>query len=470
MALPPWDNKTSVIFGAAKQGQEFLDCFDGNIDLFFDNNEKKWNTTINNIKIVRPIYDANYYVIVANLNHDVDMVFQLLQMGYRKFSVIKFDGRNEKGKCIYSLDNFDYSNFSNFETKKNKVALLKNTNSGSNTYCLLYMIEHYLKSESTNFEFKLLDETKRVNSYYYDILTSYFIFLTHSFLSIEGKVIFQCFHAYPFKGTGYFDSNIDDNSFELTHVSNLKSKYILSNGTFYSVLFSACFGVPARKFLISGMPRNDVLQLSDGKTKMNNHFPITKNKRLILYMPTYRERTKFSDDETKGYIFQYDDFSIDSFNSFMEKNNCILVIKMHHADNLMFEHLSNFSNNLLFLKESDFENEDFYEYINACDVLITDYSSIYIDYLYLDKPIIFSHNDIELYQQERPLMFSNLPFWCPGEKITNWKELENAIESIFNGVDNFKHERKRVFDLLYDVKDSNASNRILETLKKEVKK
>ena len=359
-----------VVFGAAKQGAEFVENYNNRVDYFFDNDEKKWNKPFCNINVIKPVFDPQFQIIVANLNHDIDIVFQLLTLGYKKFSVIKFEGRDQFGKPKYAIDNFDYSDIDNFQVRKNKVVLLKNTNSGSNTYCLMYMIKQYFPN--TPFDFKLLDENMRSKDYYFDIFTSNFVFLTRSFFSNKDKIIFQCFHAFPFKGTGYFDSNINENSFELTHQSNLNAKYVLSTSTLYSVTFGACFGVPASKFKKIGLPRNDVLLISDGKRKMNSKFPITKDKHLFLYMPTYRERTKFTDEQTKGYIFLYPDFDVNSFNSFMEKNNSVLVIKMHPADNSMFNYLQNLSPYLLFLKESDFENEDFYEYINACDALVTD--------------------------------------------------------------------------------------------------
>ncbi len=43
---------------------------------------------------------------------------------------------------------------------------------------------------------------------------------------------------------------------------------------------------------------------------------------------------------------------------------------------------------------------DLYEVVNAADLLITDYSSIYFDYLLLDRPIIFTPLDLEEYRKK----------------------------------------------------------------------
>ena len=44
---------------------------------------------------------------------------------------------------------------------------------------------------------------------------------------------------------------------------------------------------------------------------------------------------------------------------------------------------------------------EFYETLNAADLLITDYSSVYFDYLLLDRPLIFVPVDLEEYIETR---------------------------------------------------------------------
>ena len=59
-----------------------------------------------------------------------------------------------------------------------------------------------------------------------------------------------------------------------------------------------------------------------------------------------------------------------------------------------------------------------YDFLNVVDVLITDYSSIYFDYLLLNRPIIFHMPDLEEYQKKRGFILDPLDEWTPGDMST----------------------------------------------------
>ena len=55
------------------------------------------------------------------------------------------------------------------------------------------------------------------------------------------------------------------------------------------------------------------------------------------------------------------------------------------------------------------------------DLLITDYSSVYFDYLNLNKPVIFINTDEDTYKDERGFIFDNEDMWRPGPKVKDMK-------------------------------------------------
>ena len=61
----------------------------------------------------------------------------------------------------------------------------------------------------------------------------------------------------------------------------------------------------------------------------------------------------------------------------------------------------------------------------SADIFITDYSSLYSDFLLYDRPIIFAKFSHKDYIKERNLQFSYDDL--PGKKVSNWHELEDAI-------------------------------------------
>ena len=67
-------------------------------------------------------------------------------------------------------------------------------------------------------------------------------------------------------------------------------------------------------------------------------------------------------------------------------------------------------------------------------------------------------------------MFSPLSFWCPGPKIKTIAELFSEIENILNNNDSFVNQRHQITEIVHEVKDNDASKRILEILNEEMKK
>lgn len=454
-----------VLFGAARMGIDYYSEHKENVVYFFDNDSHKWGKEIDGVPIIQPKFlGQNYQVIVANDKHDIDMVSQLLELGYRKFSVIYPMGKNI-GTGAFGINEFDYSSYGEITVVDRRVALLSNTTSGSNTWCFKHVVEDFIKDNT--FELCLLQTKNKTHDFYYTIFTSRFIILTSSFTSLKNKIIIQCFHGMPVKVAGYMDKNIVDTSFELTHRDMISAKYVLSYGKFYSMWFGACFGVPANRYLEIGEPRNDLLLLSNGRSELEVKFPELKNKFVVLYMPTYRERTLYSDEDTRGYIFMYPDFDIESFDNFLEENGCKLLIKMHIEDTKRFANSYKDTKNILFLTDDDFVDTDFYGYINGTDALITDYSSIYFDYLLLDKPIAFSHLDYDLYAEERGFMLDNPDFWYPGPRVRSIEQLRDAIKQMVSGQDSYCEHRGLIKKIVHGNYSGECCAKLLKKMKEE---
>ena len=89
----------------------------------------------------------------------------------------------------------------------------------------------------------------------------------------------------------------------------------------------------------------------------------------------------------------------------------------------------NFSNISLITDELLRDKEiDFYHLLAVSDLLITDFSSIYADYLLIDKPIIFISVDLQNYEEERGLLLNPYDMWMPGPKCFSQEELQNEIK------------------------------------------
>lgn len=125
-----------------------------------------------------------------------------------------------------------------------------------------------------------------------------------------------------------------------------------------------------------------------------------KKKKIIGYFPTFRFNSKeLFIDEDNEEKFNY-------LNEFLEKNNCIILIKKHQNSYYedknkfydpkydMISRLSNYKN----IIGIDYDI-DLASIMSLCDTVISDYSSLMMDYLYLNKGIIIYAPDIENYSK-----------------------------------------------------------------------
>lgn len=234
-----------------------------------------------------------------------------------------------------------------------------------------------------------------------------------------------------------------------------KNDLVITTSTFFTQnAFREAFNTHA--FLESGYPRND--SLFSTPTDFSHHiwlntdlnciqdikrFKVLK-KKIFLYMPTFRKSKECP--ISSGII----DFA--KMDDFLAKNKFILVLKIHPVLAKAFKP-TRFSNILFY-----HPTRDIYPALNLTDCLITDYSSIYFDYLLLDKPIVFFIYDFESYvADDRKLLFDFTEF-SPGEICRNQIQLENCILRI--ELDEFKQKRAELREKAFNYTDGNSSLRI----------
>lgn len=237
-----------------------------------------------------------------------------------------------------------------------------------------------------------------------------------------------------------------------------KFHYLISTSPFYTEhLFKKAF--KAGKILETGYPRNDILknQKKYGKlsyintdTKIIDKIKENKDRgaKIIIYMPTFR-------DSGRDFLKFLD---LATFNKFGLRNNFLFIFKLH-PDTLIKKRES--LNNIMFYESS----KDIYPVLPLSDLLITDYSSIYTDYLFLNKPILFFPFDKEEYiKDDRAFQFDYDEF-TPGPKAYNQKELEKLILIIFKD-DRFANRREKMKKLAFKFDDDRASDRIFDEIMK----
>ncbi|MDR1773788.1 MAG: CDP-glycerol glycerophosphotransferase family protein [Clostridioides sp.] len=142
-------------------------------------------------------------------------------------------------------------------------------------------------------------------------------------------------------------------------------------------------------------------EVKNNEKKSNNFNSDEIKERVILYTPTWRDWIKFSDGDFANTDYFKNTMELlndEKLNNLLEEKNVYIKIFMHH---LMHEFLDDIKKNItgkriIFLdKDTDLGEE-----IKKADLNITDYSSTAIDFLLMNKPILFYQFDIEEYSEK----------------------------------------------------------------------
>ena len=97
------------------------------------------------------------------------------------------------------------------------------------------------------------------------------------------------------------------------------------------------------------------------------------------------------------------------------------------------------------------------------DILITDYSSIYVDYLLLDRPCIFVPYDLENYKRKRGFLL-DYDFWAAGAIVLTQKDLEGALTEILSGKDTYIEKRQLLRDNFHNCQAENSSEKVVQLI------
>ncbi len=210
---------------------------------------------------------------------------------------------------------------------------------------------------------------------------------------------------------------------------------------------------------VTGYPRNDYLF---HKTESLKALGIDKHqyKKVLIWLPTYRKSnigSIHSDGLADSFgIGSIDDEGFNRLNGTLAENNFLLIIKPHPMDCVTMQgrgpwsHIKVFSSDELADK-----GVDLYELLGETDTLLSDYSSVVIDYSLLDKPITMVLSDMNEYRESRGFLFDNVEDWFPGPIVNDMDSLVaylNDYENINNAWKDKRHELALKFNKYQDDK------------------
>ena len=270
------------------------------------------------------------------------------------------------------------------------------------------------------------------------------------------RLIINFWHGVPLKKIALLDPNLKKAArIYFKKIFSENYTYILTTSHELIPLMARSFAVSEDKIKVWGQPRNDGLfQKNDCREILGQLFPdLPEYTKTVLYAPTFR-------DYGQVQLFPFKDFDQKQLEAFLDEKNMLLFIRTHVAE--QGSAAPYLGKRIRFLGNE--QAEDVTGILNIFDCLITDYSSIYIDYLLTDKPMIFLPYDRQQYLDGRGMNF-DYDDVTPGPKPETFNDFLDALSP---KEDFWKSERTRVNRLFNEIQHPCAAdicNKVLKMIR-----
>ena len=389
-----------------------------------------------------------------------------LQIGNIIFNVIDViipKSRNIWIFPVYFLGEGDFSDniLALFEAVKNEAV----KNSQSAQKIILYRKKNIKIFEGNNIKLISIHSLKSI---WYLLRAKVFIVqhsLTYELMGCKfrptiprRRKIINLWHGIVVKDLSHPDIGIMNELLE----KELPYHYIITSSEKNRVIMQKVFyPTPKENFWLTGLPRNDFLKVieNDLPKVLKDELKIIKeikgNKRLIIYTPTYREV------KVGGYYYQFKNKEIDKLKSYLSDNDYILGIRFHlyNSPDKLFDKIID---GQLIVDVSAKVISNMSVLIREADIIITDYSSIYIDSMYLQKPLISFAYDYDHYMKKQHGMFYEFKIVFPGQICHTFDDLMHALVKYKNPLTTKEIEKyDKMSKLFFKYSDANNTQRVL---------
>lgn len=201
-----------------------------------------------------------------------------------------------------------------------------------------------------------------------------------------------------------------------------------------------------------GQARNDYFFVPH-ENPLRNRF---SGKKIVVYMPTFR-------GEGKNRLPMDLDSLMDlpALNALCEKTDMVFLVKFHQWTK---GHVSDLYPNIMVLNDNSLRVQML---LDAADILVTDYSSCFVDHLLLDRPQIFFAYDLDHYIEHERNLYGDFRKDATGRICEDFASLMEELESAAQGKDTYAEKRRMIRDFYYSPENQGrVAPKQIETLLK----
>jgi len=282
-----------------------------------------------------------------------------------------------------------------------------------------------------------------------------YVFLNDTFMPLayakpsKKTIVTQLWHAQgAFKKFG-MDIEIPTNIRKREKKANSRLTFVVCSSVLLEPVYAKAFGVDRSHVLPLGSPSTDYFfekhNINAIRNKFDENYPQCKDKKLLLYAPTFRE----DKEKDKQLLSAFDAQQVKQALG----DEYEVLIRLHPQVH------NNISAINGAVDVTDYEN--IHELCLLCDILITDYSSVCMDFSIQNKPMVFYAFDLDDYEHSRDFYF-DYESYVPGNVAKTMPELLEILRNNNFGINKNKGFREFNFG---DI-DGTASDRVAKAILK----
>ena len=278
------------------------------------------------------------------------------------------------------------------------------------------------------------------------------------FVKKPGQIYINTWHGIPLKHLCHDEPTGPLNAFNMTR-NFLHADYVLSANPFLTEIYLDAFkmrGLATGKIIEEGYPRLDTL-VNTNKEDIYDELRrsgvnVDPNKKIILYAPTW-----------KGQSYGKPDLSVDGFEELkrrldesIDTSKYQVLVKVHQVVYSLIKDK---------LAEYDYivpATMDANVILGVTDILISDYSSIYFDYLATGRPVLFYITDAESYEKDRGMYFGLDSL--PGPYTDDLGTLCDWVNDIENVFEQNKDRYNKIKDWCCDYPIGSISKKVTRAI------
>jgi hypothetical protein len=290
-------------------------------------------------------------------------------------------------------------------------------------------------------------------------LTAEIVFTTHGPFRMHqparNQRVVYLGHGEPLaKGAGYW---IGDEA--------VRATVAVASSTIGRAFRCAQQGLRPEQVLLVGAPRNDRL-LQSGRESLREAAPDLlpdETVTLFVWLPTFRRSAIRDDGVDVGNAVPLELAGLQRLDRWLAAHRAAILVKPHPLSRIYpaeaFERIRTIDDASLRSARLSLSS-----LLASADCLITDASSVWVDFLLLGRPLICCFPDLDEYRRSRILNLEPYDEWFPGPVVTDADGLLEELGAVVGGADPYRERREWLTRALHVHRDGKAAPRLLDAL------